>query len=647
MPRDIRSYFSAGAAAKKPSVIRDDSPKKTSNKERSKAVGGKKTRRVILDSDSEEDPLPPSPKRRKSSSSSGKKESIISKETPNLVPVNIADVFGSKPVERVERPPQEYQSPTVKQEDEHSTDDKSCKSLASPVVSHESSDGDISAKKIDERSERKIKSPKKENRRKSEDEMNLDHHEKGRKRSDSEHDKKHVHVNNDNTPTKVSDLVKTREGSASKRCMEGEVKSETGSNSSEKKKQHAIMYQKYLHREGPKHPGSKEIPEGHPNCLNGLAFVITGVLDSMDREEATALVQRCGGKVTSSVSRNTSYIVLGDEPGPTKLGKARNLGIKELDEDGLLDLIKARANDEGIAKAEPAESFSSGKKRLKDSLPFKAPKVPKLNEDGRAARKLHYSSQDSDLSSDSKIPAIKGETLVDHPKESSVMWVDKYKPTSTKQIIGQQGERSNVNKLKRWLSLWHKYHGKGGSRPPRPGPWDKNDDGGYYKAALLSGPPGIGKTTSAHLVCEELGMDAIEMNASDTRSKKLLEQEVAELVTNQTLSSYFTHGGVQSAYGSSNNGEKKVLLMDEVDGMAGNEDRGGIAALIQLIKESCIPIICMCNDRSHPKIRSLVGHCYDLRFQKPRMEQIRVRIWILSHYLFICYYFNFQGTDIS
>lgn len=63
--------------------------------------------------------------------------------------------------------------------------------------------------------------------------------------------------------------------------------------------------------------------------------------------------------------------------------------------------------------------------------------------------------------------------------------------------------------------------------------------------------------------------------------------------------------------------------MDEVDGMAGNEDRGGILELINTIKKSKIPIICICNDRHHIKIRSLAGHCFDLRFGKPKLEQIR------------------------
>ena len=71
---------------------------------------------------------------------------------------------------------------------------------------------------------------------------------------------------------------------------------------------------------------------------------------------------------------------------------------------------------------------------------------------------------------------------------------------------------------------------------------------------------------------------------------------------------------------NSNERKKKVLIMDEVDGMAGNEDRGGIGELIQIIKSSSIPIICICNDRQHQKIRSLAGHCFDLRFQKARDE---------------------------
>ena len=71
-------------------------------------------------------------------------------------------------------------------------------------------------------------------------------------------------------------------------------------------------------------------------------------------------------------------------------------------------------------------------------------------------------------------------------------------------------------------------------------------------------------------------------------------------------------------------GRRHCVLMDEVDGMAGNEDRGGMQELIALIKNTRIPVICMCNDRSHPKVRSLANYCFDMRFQRPRLEQIKV-----------------------
>lgn len=173
-----------------------------------------------------------------------------------------------------------------------------------------------------------------------------------------------------------------------------------------------------------------------------------------------------------------------------------------------------------------------------------------------------------------------------------------------------------INRLLKWLTNWHKNHNNKAKKAQRPNPWAKNDDGSFFKAALLSGPPGVGKTTTVQLVCINLGYDTIEFNASDTRSKKLLQVEVAELLSNKTLSGY-VKGQNKSLT------EKQVLVMDEVDGMAGNEDRGGMQELIALIKNTSVPIICMCNDRNHPKIRSLVNYCFDLRFARPRMEQIK------------------------
>jgi replication factor C subunit 1 len=75
---------------------------------------------------------------------------------------------------------------------------------------------------------------------------------------------------------------------------------------------------------------------------------------------------------------------------------------------------------------------------------------------------------------------------------SNAMWVDKYKPQTVKHVIGQQTDRSNAKKLMQWLLEWDKNHSNPKDKKPRPSPWAKNDNGAAFKAALLSGPPGIG-----------------------------------------------------------------------------------------------------------------------------------------------------------
>jgi DNA ligase (NAD+) len=75
-----------------------------------------------------------------------------------------------------------------------------------------------------------------------------------------------------------------------------------------------------------------------PGPLAGRTYVITGTLASMSRDEATAAIERLGGKVAGSVSRKTSAVVVGADAG-SKAEKARDLGIEMLDEAGFLKLI--------------------------------------------------------------------------------------------------------------------------------------------------------------------------------------------------------------------------------------------------------------------------------------------------------------------
>ncbi|TFK35074.1 replication factor RFC1 C terminal domain-containing protein [Crucibulum laeve] len=332
---------------------------------------------------------------------------------------------------------------------------------------------------------------------------------------------------------------------------------------------------------GPVAHGSKEVPDGAPDALVGLAFVFTGELSSFSRDEAIELAKRFGGRVVGQPSSKTNFVVLGDNAGPSKLAALKKHGIKTLSEDEFLNLIGTR---KGLGKLDE----KTKKKMEKEEEDIK--------------------KQAKEMEKTEKAHAVGGKGV--DPKTQ--LWTARYAPQSLKEVCGNKGQ---VDKLQQWLHDWPMSLKSGFKKPGKNGM-------NVYRAVLITGSPGIGKTTSAHLCAKLEGFTPIELNASDARSKKLVESGMN--INNTSLDGYIHGSSVTNAVGVPIT-DRTCLIMDEVDGMSAG-DRGGVGALNALIKKSKIPIICIANDRGAQKLKPLVATTFNLTFQKPQVNMIRSRI---------------------
>jgi replication factor C large subunit len=169
-----------------------------------------------------------------------------------------------------------------------------------------------------------------------------------------------------------------------------------------------------------------------------------------------------------------------------------------------------------------------------------------------------------------------------------MMWSEKYRPKAVQEMVGNEDARLVAIK---WLAGW-----ASGSKP-----------------LLLLGPPGTGKTTLVQALARQLDYDVVEMNASDIRNKETLQARITPIFQNT----------------ANLIGKNIMLFLDEVDGISGREDTGGLDTLINLMKEPTVPVIMAANKKSL-KIMKLAKACKIVEFSP---VPPRLLLLLLDHVL--------------
>jgi len=162
-------------------------------------------------------------------------------------------------------------------------------------------------------------------------------------------------------------------------------------------------------------------------------------------------------------------------------------------------------------------------------------------------------------------------------------WTVKHKPKTLTEVVGNE---EAIGKLVSWVKSWDK------GVPKR-------------RAVFLYGPPGIGKTVSVEALANDLNMEFVERNASDYRTEEAVQR----------------FAGLASQYGTLF-GKKRLILFDELDGITGREDRGGVGAITSIVKTAQCPIVLIANNAYDPRLATLRFYCLLIEFKKPPAGEV-------------------------
>jgi replication factor C large subunit len=158
-------------------------------------------------------------------------------------------------------------------------------------------------------------------------------------------------------------------------------------------------------------------------------------------------------------------------------------------------------------------------------------------------------------------------------------WTERYRPDTLAEIRGNDAAR---DALREWAESWPDHR----------------------TAAIVHGSPGVGKTSAAHALANDMGWDQVELNASDSRTKSDIQRLAGRAANNTTL------GAVGDAGGSS----RQLVIVDEADNFHGNADRGGSRAVTEIVKSAGQPVVLIAND-FYEMSNTLRSACEEIDFR--------------------------------
>jgi replication factor C large subunit len=162
-------------------------------------------------------------------------------------------------------------------------------------------------------------------------------------------------------------------------------------------------------------------------------------------------------------------------------------------------------------------------------------------------------------------------------------WTVKHKPKTMAEIVGNP---EAIKKLVDWIKSWDKGIPK-------------------KRAAFLYGPPGVGKTVTVEALANDFKMEFVEKNASDYRTEEAVKR----------------FAGLASQYGSLF-GRKRLILLDELDGLTGTADKGGVKAITDIVKTAQCPVVLIANNAYDPRFTNLRNYCLLIEFKKPSASEV-------------------------